>query len=116
MGFCWQNQTRYKIGGDYAYSEKITLRAGWAYAKAPIESDQVLFNLLAPATVENNLTLGASYQYADDIEISVNYLHGFANTIKGPTAFPPGAGVVQGSNAAIAMVQDAVGVTLGLKF
>ena len=116
MGFGWQNQTRYKIGGDYAYSEKITLRAGWAYAKAPIESDQVLFNLLAPATVENNLTLGASYQYADDIEISVNYLHGFANTIKGPTAFPPGAGVVQGSNAAIAMVQDAVGVTLGLKF
>ena len=116
MGFGWQNQTRYKIGGDYAYSEKLTLRAGWAYAEAPIPGDQVLFNLLAPATVENNLTLGASYQYADDIEISMNYLHGFANDIKGPTAFPPGAGIVQGSNAAIAMVQDAVGVTLGLKF
>ena len=116
MGFGWQNQTRYKIGGDFAYSEKLTLRAGWAYAEAPIPEDQVLFNLLAPATVEHNLTLGASYQYADDIEISVNYLHGFANTIKGPTAFPPGPGVVEGSNAAIAMVQDAVGVTLGLKF
>jgi len=117
MGFGWTNQTRYKIGGDYQYSEKITLRAGWAYAKAPIPEDQVLFNLLAPATTENNLTFGASYQYEDDIEISVNYLHGFENTIKGPTAFTPlGQAPVQSANGAISMVQNAVGIMLGLKF
>lgn len=117
MGFGWTDQTRYKIGGDFKYTDKITLRAGWAYAKAPIPEDQVLFNLLAPATTENNLTLGASYQYADDMEISVNYLHGFANTIKGPTAFTPlGQAPTENANGAISMVQNAIGVMVGLKF
>jgi len=116
MGFGWTDQTRYKIGADYQYSEKIILRAGWAYAEAPIPNDQVLFNLLAPATTENNLTLGASYQYEDDIEISVNYLHGLEKIIKGPTAFPPGGVPVDGSNGSIAMVQNAMGIMLGLKF
>lgn len=118
LGFGWQNQTRYKFGMDYKYSDKITLRGGWAYAKAPIPEDQVLFNLLAPATTENNLTLGASYQYEDDIEISVNYLYGFENTIKGPTAFPANGVPVTGggSNGAISMVQNAFGIMLGLKF
>ena len=117
MGFGWTDQTRYKIGGDFQYSDRLTLRAGWAYAEAPIPEDQVLFNMLAPATVEHNLTLGASYQYEDDIEISVNYLHGFENTIKGPTAFTPsGAAPVLNPNGSISMVQNAIGVMLGLKF
>jgi len=116
LGFGWTDQTRYKIGGDYQYTDKLTLRAGWAYAEAPIPEDQVLFNLLAPATIEHNLTLGASYHYSDDMEISVNYLHGFENTIKGPTAFPPGSLPVDGSNGALAMVQNAFGIMLGMKF
>lgn len=117
MGFGWTDQTRYKIGGDYQYSDKLTLRAGWAYAEAPIPPDQVLFNLIAPATIEHNLTLGASYQYSDSMEISMNYLHGFENVIKGPTAFTPeGQAPVENPNGAISMVQNAIGVSLGIKF
>ena len=116
LGFGWTDQTRYKLGGDFQYSDKLTLRAGWAYAKSPIPEDQVLFNLLAPATIENNLTLGATYDYDESLEISVNYLHGFKNVIKGPTAFPPGSLPVEGSNAALAMSQNALGFMLGFKF
>jgi len=117
MGFGWTDQTRIRLGGDFQYSDKLTLRAGWAYAEAPIEKDQVLFNFLAPATTENNLTFGASYQYSPTMEISVNYLHGFENVISGPTAFTPeGQAPVENANGSIGMVQNAIGAMLGMKF
>jgi len=127
MGFGWTDQTVYKIGADYKYSEKTTLRAGYNYGKSPIPEDQVLFNVLAPATVEHHITFGATFILepgflagmfgATDAEVSINYMHAFLNTIKGPTAFPPsGVSVVDGSNASIAMEQDAIGVTYGMKF
>ena len=116
LGFGWTDQTIYKLGVDWQYTEKLALRAGWNYGKAPIPDDQVLFNMLAPATVEHHLTLGAEYKFNDDYWLSVNYMHAFLNTIKGPTAFGPGGAIVTGSNASIAMEQDTIGATLSIRF
>lgn len=116
LGFGWTNQTIYKLGVDWHYSESISLRAGYNYGKSPIPEDQVLFNMLAPATPEHHLTVGAEYIIDKDYTLSVNYMHAFLNTIKGPTAFAPGGATVDGSNAAIAMYQDSLGATLEIKF
>ena len=116
MGFGWTDQTIYKLGYEWQYSEKWALRAGWNYGKSPIPEDQVLFNLLAPATVEHHLTLGAEYKFNEDYWLSVNYMHAFLNTIKGPTAFGVGGATVTGSNASIAMEQDTLGATLSIRF
>ncbi len=115
LGFGWTNQTVFKLGVDWAYSEKINLRGGLNYGKSPIPEDQVLFNMLAPATPELHLTLGASYIFSEYYTLSVNYVHAFLNTIKGPTMFGPG-GIVDGSNASIAMSQNTLGATLAIKF
>lgn len=116
LGFGWTNQTIYKVGVDWQYSEKINLRAGWNYGKSPIPNDQVLFNMLAPATPEHHLTFGGGYRINDEISLDANVMIAFLNTIKGPTAFGPGGSPVDGSNASIAMGQYSLGATLGIKF
>ena len=116
LGFGWTNQTVYKIGIDHKYNKKLTLRTGWNYGKSPIQPNEILFNLIAPATVEHHITLGFTYSPRKSTDINVHYMHAFANTIKGPTAFPPDGLAVIGSNAAAAMKQDAIGVSYGIKF
>lgn len=118
MGMGWRNQTVFKLGVDHKYNDTWSFRAGLNYGKAPIPSSQVLFNLVAPATTEWHLTFGASYRPSRNIEWSVNYMHAFKNTIKGPTAFPPAANGGQsviGDNAAISMYINSLGVSFAYK-
>jgi long-chain fatty acid transport protein len=116
LGFGWHDQTVFKIGVDWMYSEKWNFRAGWNYAESPVQEDQVLFNMLAPATPEHHLTLGGGYYFNENFVLDMNLMIAFLNTIKGPTAFGPGGAYVQGSNASIAMGQYSLGATLGMKF
>ena len=116
LGFGWTDMTIYKVGVDWAFNEKINFRAGWNYGKAPIPEDQVLFNMLAPATIEHALTFGGGYFFTEDVTLDANVMIAFNNTIKGPTAFGPGGAAVQGSNASLAMGQYSFGATLGIKF
>ncbi|TVT59491.1 MAG: long-chain fatty acid transporter [Sedimenticola thiotaurini] len=106
-GFGWEDQTNYKLGIAYDYSDKLTLRAGWNHGDAPIPNSQTMFNILAPATVEDHLTLGASWKLDDGMEVTATYMHAFENKITGPGSVPAGFG---GGNADIQMYQDSFGV------
>lgn len=117
LGFGWQDTTIYKIGLRYQVNNRWALLAGYNYAKSPIRSNQLLFNLLSPATVEDHATLGLSYQLNKRTDISFNYVHAFKKTLTGTTPFYP-AGVTNFSelsadNAAISMYQHSVGITIG---
>jgi long-chain fatty acid transport protein len=114
MGFGWTNQTVYKLGFDYKYSKDLTLRAGYNYGKSPIPSDQVLFNMLAPATTEKHITLGVTKALDQDSDFTFTFMHAFRNTIKGPTVFPPA--LTTGDNAAITMQQTSLSFAYGLRF
>ncbi|MHB8536157.1 MAG: OmpP1/FadL family transporter [Sulfuricaulis sp.] len=116
MGFGWTNQTVYKLGFDYKYRKDLTLRAGLNYGKAPIPKDQVLFNMLAPATTEKHVTLGATFAQKDDSDITLTFMHAFRKTIEGPTAFRATGTTGPGVNAAISMSQTSVSIAYGLRF
>lgn len=117
LGFGWNNQTVYKLGVAYQMNPALTLRAGYNYGKAPIPEDQVLFNMLAPATTEKHYTLGATLMIGKDSDLTFSLMYAPENTIKGPTAFPPTPGtVVVGSNASISMSQTSFGIAYGTKF
>jgi long-chain fatty acid transport protein len=116
MGFGWTNQTVYKLGFAYKYTKDVTLRAGLNYGKSPIPKDQVLFNMLAPATTEKHVTFGATFAQKDDSDITVTFMHAFKNTIEGPTAFRNSGTSGPGVNAAISMSQTSVSIAYGLKF
>ena len=109
MGFGWTNQTVYKIGIEHKYNKKLTLRAGYNYGKSPIPDDQVLFNMLAPATSQVHYTLGATLARKDDSDITMTFMHSPKHVIKGPTMFPD-------SSAAISMSQTSLSIAYGLQF
>ncbi|HEC90314.1 MAG TPA: hypothetical protein ENI55_01470, partial [Alphaproteobacteria bacterium] len=62
-GFGWKNQWAWYAGiQQRLMGDKLTLRAGWAYAKSPIDETHVFANVLLPAIVEHHFNIGASYK------------------------------------------------------
>ncbi|MCF8178718.1 MAG: outer membrane protein transport protein [Sulfuritalea sp.] len=119
-GFGWTNQTVYKLGLSYQYAPNLLLRAGFNHAKTPLGAKQTFFNILAPATVEDHLTLGASWTLADKSELSLSYMHAFEKKVNGPsngTGCGFGAGcATTGHPVDLKMYQNAVGIAYGVKF
>lgn len=115
MGFGWDDMTVYKLGVSYDLDKTWTVRAGLNYGEAPVPPSQSLFSLLAPGVVEKHLTLGFSYRPDSNMEISVNYMHAFENTVTGKTAFYPDgisdADDLRNDNAAMSMYQNSLGIT-----
>jgi len=118
LGFGWTNQTIYKVGANWNINDKWSARAGWNYGKSPIPDDQVLFNMLAPATPEHHLTLGVGYELNETFVIDGSFVYAFSNAISGPTVFnPTGGPAAPGSaNASIDMTQLSIGGALGIRF
>ncbi len=116
-GWGWTDQTVYKLGVDYAWSPKTVLRAGWNYGEVPIPEDQVMFNIISPATIEHHLTLGATYQLGKDKELTWTYMHAFEKEVDGPGSIPGALfGSPSNADAKIKMYEDSFGVALGWKF
>ena len=86
-GFGWDDMTVFKFGAQYAFNDKLTLRAGYSHGENPISGSQVAFNTLAPATPENHFTLGASYMIKDNFELTAWGMYAPEDEIKGPGAF-----------------------------
>lgn len=113
-GFGWTDMTVLKFGVSHEYSNSLTLRAGFNYGKMPISSQNTYFNILAPATVEKHVTLGATWTLANKSELTMSYMHAFNESIAG---VPNGNGqTVAGYPVDLKMSQDAIGVAYGWKF
>lgn len=120
-GFGWDDIGVWKLGVEYKYSPKLTLRAGYSHTKSPIEGatmaqcmagspncGEVMFNILAPGVIENHLTLGFTYTLASGNELTMAYMHGFNNDVKG---WDP----MFGGDDKIEMYQNAIGIQYSWK-
>ncbi|MGA9667459.1 MAG: outer membrane protein transport protein [Gallionella sp.] len=114
-GFGWQNINTYKLGISHAYSSTFTLRAGLNHCDQPIPDSQTLLNIVAPAVVQNHLSLGGTWTLADKSEITVAYVHAFSQTVNGSNSIPPGSppGGLGGGNANLTMHEDSIGIAYG---
>jgi len=112
-GFGWKDVSVLKIGASYAYAQDLTLRVGYNHSGQPIRASQTLFNILAPAVVQDHLSAGATWTLAKGDELSIAYTHAFNKTIKGSGSIPPGFG---GGEANIQMKENLLGVAYGWKF
>lgn len=109
LGFGWDDQTVYKLGFAYQYDPKWTFRAGWNYGKSPVQEEtEILFNVVAPAVTQHHMTLGASYQVSDMMEVSFAYMRAFWFSQYGPTYI--------GTAGKIGMAQNSFSANLGLSF
>ena len=109
-GFGWRDMTIFKLGWQWEYSPTLTLRAGFSHGKQPIPDSEVVFNILAPAVIEDHLTLGFSWNISKDSELSFAYMHGFENSVTGVNPFNTTQQVT------IEMDQNEVEVSWGWKF
>lgn len=114
-GFGWKDMKIYKLAIAYQVNTDLVFRAGWNYGAQPIPVSETLFNILAPATVEYHLTLGATWVMANHSELTVSYMHAFENEMKGSGSIPTGGGFA-GGEADLTMSQDSLGIAYGWAF
>jgi len=118
-GFGWKDQTVVKIGVKHQLNSKLALLAGYNHGKSPIPSSETAFNVLAPATVEDHLTLGMEYKLSKSSNIAFQYMHAFENEIKGD-ATSPGSYIQTSTGGAapadINMSQDSFGIAYTKNF
>lgn len=108
-GFGWRDMTVLKLGTSYAYSQSLTLRGGLSTTRQPIPGNETFFNVLAPATIENHLTLGATWTLPSKSELTVGYMHAFQNTVNGTNT------TIGGNGVNLKMYEDSLGFAYGWK-
>lgn len=112
-GFGWRNVSVVKLGLSYRLAEPLILRAGFSNGQQPVQRSQTFFNILAPGVVRNHLTVGATWAFDRHNEISFDYLHAFANTVKGQGSIPPAFG---GGEVNVSLVENSVGAGFAHRF
>ncbi|GAO35058.1 hypothetical protein SCT_0439 [Sulfuricella sp. T08] len=113
-GFGWGDVEVLKLGVEYAYSPKLTLRAGYSHSDNPIKSTDVTFNIIAPGVVTDHYTLGFTYGVGKDAEVTMSYMHAQENSVSGPSLFSSWLGTA--GTEKIKMHQDSLGIAYGMKF
>jgi len=103
--FGWKDQYVFALGTSYKLTPKLTLRAGFNYARSPIRSNNFglntsqtpaayidgypfnqyaidFFNLYGfPAITEEAITIGGSYQFTNTFGVSLAYEHDFQHSV-----------------------------------
>lgn len=113
-GFGWDDIDVWKLGVEYKYNNAWTLRAGYSHTNSPIEGNmacatftncaETTFNILAPAVIEDHVTMGFTYTTASGNELTVSYMHAFDNEVSGVRPVGFGGGVDK-----IRMYQNSIG-------
>lgn len=115
-GFGYDDVDVVKLGVEYAYSNNLTLRAGYSHTNNPISSRDVTFNIIAPAVIENHYTLGFTYGLDKNSDITMAYMHAVDNSTTGESLFA-GLGMANpGTTEKIKMYQNSLGIAYSKKF
>lgn len=83
-GFGWKDVFAIKYGIMYSGFCGWDLMAGYSFNQNPVTEENVMFNILAPAVIQNHLTFGVTKQIANKNEITVAFMYAFENSVKGP--------------------------------
>ena len=111
-GFGWRDINVYKVAASYTYSPTLTLRFGLSHAQQPIPSSQTFLNILAPGVVQNQASVGATWQTSQRGEFSFYYSHAFEKTVRGSNSIPSPFG---GGEADIALSENSLGFAYAWK-
>jgi len=88
-GFGWEDMTVYKAGLRVNSGENLTWRLGYSYGKQPIPEDQMTFNILAPATIQQHFTAGFTFEKTKGREFNVAVMVAPTKSLSGPNNFDP---------------------------
>jgi long-chain fatty acid transport protein len=112
--FDWEDQWVFALGAQYKVTPALSLRIGYNYGKSPVKehngwnpapptmdpnntvnvqgtnvntANYEAFRIIGfPAIIEQHLTLGAGYDFSNNMSINFSYMHGFEKTISETSA------------------------------
>ena len=113
VGFGWDDMTVYKFGVQWAMRPDLTLRAGYSFGDQPVPEEAVLFNIVAPAVIEQHFTLGLTKELSKRTEISFSAMYAPENDLDCDCALPF-TGADDSIN--IAMDQWELELSFGIRF
>lgn len=90
-GFGWDDVDVVKLGVEWRANDKITLRAGYAYATNPIGAEDVTLNILAPGITTHHFTAGGTFSINDRNAINFSAVYAPLSSVSGSEVTPQGA-------------------------
>ena len=84
----WKDSWMFSIGGEYKYSDALTLRAGYAYEKSPVPDSTRAVRV--PDNDRHWLSVGASWVASDWLTLNAGYSHLFVKNGRVSIAADPG--------------------------
>lgn len=88
-GFGWDDMTTFKLGAVWNASEDYTWRFGYSYGEQPIQSADVLFNILAPGVMEQHFTVGLTKHDLNGGDLTFSLMFAPENSVSGANMFDP---------------------------
>ena len=82
-GFGWNDVDVFKFGAEWRASPGLKLRAGYAYNTQPIESRDVMINILAPGVVQHHITGGFQYRLSQNMDLELAGMYALDEKVTG---------------------------------
>lgn len=92
-GLGWDSAFATAIGANYQLTDRLAVRAGYQHNTNPLENTSTLFNIQAPAIIQDTFTLGATMALTESVSFSLGYAYGFQNSITGTARQFPNANI-----------------------
>ena len=115
MNLGWEDQTVYKLGFDYPFNDKITMRMGWSHTKNPVPSSGLL--AIMNPIVEDHYTMGLGINPNKNFEFNMAMTLGVRNretNTTSNTVVANASGI--GVNQVFGASSDMNGTTIGMKY
>ncbi|MFO8154631.1 MAG: outer membrane protein transport protein [Thiohalospira sp.] len=82
-GFGWRDINIFKVGAQFETANDWTWRVGYNRGQNPVRSSEVLFNILAPAVMEDHFTAGFTKGFGDQHELSFAAMYAPKKSVSG---------------------------------
>lgn len=110
-GFGWKDMTIYRLAAQWKSSNIWTWRAGYSTGNQPIPNSEVLFNILAPAVIQQHAAIGFTRAMSDTQDLSFALTRAFPHTVSGTSPAAYG-----GQNIELKMDQWQIATAYAWKF
>lgn len=82
-GFGWDDVNVFKFGLEWRATPASTYRIGYSHTDNPIQSRDVMFNIIAPGVVQDHFTAGAEFKLSDKVDFEIAGAYVPEVTVKG---------------------------------
>lgn len=82
-GFGYEDIMVYKFGYQWSTNSDMTWRAGLSFNEQPVPNSEVLFNILAPAVIEQHLTGGFTMKTSSNSEFNFAAMYAPSSSVIG---------------------------------